>query len=346
MNRYTLANFRARFPQEAFGCCQADPQVRNYCNRATERLMMDPLAPEGGWYGTWVRMAFSVSVSSGSAYIVTPREVARITDIAACQQPLHIRNQYYEFLKYSSGLKPSSCSPNCETVFQAYERGNVPTLSDLLATPQTIRIYPVDSRDVGLRVLVQGKDANGQTVLTTDPGTGQSAPGEYLVLRFPYVDSANTFSSITGIMKDQTYGPIQIFQVDPTTLAEVTLSGMEPNEQSGWYRKYLLNAVPAAAQCCTTSPTLQITALCQLDFIAVENETDYLLIPNVEALILEARALRFENMDSPSAAQQALVFHGKAIASLNGQLDMYEGKNNPAVRVSLFGSNPLCRQPV
>lgn len=308
--------------------------------------MMDPLMPEGGWWGTWIKMAFSSTVSNGSAYVITPREVARITDIAVCQRPIHIRNEYFEFLQYSSGLKPKLCSPHCETTFSAYERGNVATLSDLLSTPQTIRVYPTDARDVGLRVLLQGNDANEQTVLVTDPGTGQSAPGEYLVLAFPFVDSTNTFSSITGVMKDQTWGPIQMFQVDPTTSAEVTLSSMEPNEQSGWYRKYLLNAVPSAAGCCSTSPTIQITALCQLDFTEVVNETDYLLIPNVEALILESRAIRFENMDSSAAAQQAVIFHQKAIAMLNGQLDVFEGKNNTAVNVPIWGSRPLTRQPV
>lgn len=346
MNRFTLANFRQRWPEESMGKCRADPEVANYCNRAIDRLLMDPLAPENGWYGSWVKMVFTVAVSRGSSYITTPREVARLTDIAACNLPIHIRNGFYEFLAYSEGLKPKTCSPTCTTVFEAYERDNVPTLGTLLSTAQTIRIYPTDVRDVGLRVLIQGKDANGQTVLTTDPGTGLSAPGEYVIIRSPFADSINTWTEITGMQKDETYGNLSIFQVDPTTAAEVTLTTMQPSEQTGWYRRYLLNTVPTTTQCCTTSPNLQVTAQCRLDFIPVENETDYLLIPNLEALYEECRAIRFLSMDSTAAAQQAAICHQRAIALLNGQLDMFGGKWNAAVKVPIWGSNILQRQPV
>ena len=306
---------------------------------------MDPLTPESGWYGTWARMAFSVSTSNGSAYLTTPRNVARITDIAFCNQPLHIRNGFYEFLVYSPGLKPRSCNPQCGEVFEGYERDNVVTLAPLVGT-KTIRVYPTDARDVGLRVLLQGKDANGVTILTTDPGTALSAPGEYLVLAMPFVDSVNTYSEINGQQKDETYGPVTFTQVDPTTAAETPLSSMETNEGTAWYRRYLLNRVPCTTNCCPTNPTMQVTAMCRLDFIPVANETDYLTIPNIPALIEECRSIRFSRMDSPAAAQQSLVHHGRAIALLNGQYDLYGGKTNAAVRVPIFGSNPLQRQPV
>ena len=59
-------------------------------------------------------------------------------------------------------------------------------------------MYPVDARDLNRRVLVQGKDNNDMTVLTTDPGTGQAGAGEYLVLKFPFVDSLNLFPRSMG----------------------------------------------------------------------------------------------------------------------------------------------------
>jgi hypothetical protein len=291
-------------------------------------------------------MAFTPSVSCGSAYITAPQEVARITDIAVCNQPIHIRNGFYEFLTYSTGLKPQTCAPTCTTVFEAYERDNVCTLASLATTAQTIRIYPTDNRDIGKRVLVQGKDANDQTILTTDPGSGLSAPGEYIVIATPFADSTNTFTTITGLMKDETWGKVLIYQVDPTTTVEATLSEMQPMEGTAWYRRYLLDSVSNSSICCSTSPTLQVTAQCRLDFVPVNNETDFLLIPNIEALIQECRAIRFENMDSAMAAQQAIVHHGKAIALLSGQLDKMCGKTNTAIKVPIWGSNVLTRQPV
>ena len=304
--------------------------------------MMDPLAPSEGWWGGWVTMNLTATVSSGSVYVTTPREIARLIVMAVCQYPIHIRNGFYEYLKWGSGVQPKTCQyTGCGSAFQAFERDNVVTLSPLLATAQTIRIYPTDARDSGLRVLIQGKDQNGQIILTTDPGTGLSAPGEYVSLAFPFVDTTNQFTTVTGIQKDETYGPIQLFQVDPTAGTEVALSAMEPGEGVANYRRYLVNGIPNVNLCCAGAGTVQLQAQGRLDFIPVQNETDYLTIPNVPAIIEEAMSLRFSRMESGNAAQQSQLHHVRALALLNGQLDLYEGKTNTAVAVPIFGGNRM-----
>jgi hypothetical protein len=328
------------------GVCQADPVVTNYCNEAQDRLLLDPMCPDTGWWGGWIRMNLAMSIANGAGYVTTPQEICRLIVMSICQQPVHIRNGFYEYLEYGNGLQPKSCSSTCTNTFQAYERDNVVTLRDFLTTPQIIRIYPTDGRDTGLRVLIQGKDQNGMEVLTTDPGTGGSAPGEYVQLAFPFVDTTNTWSSISGIQKDETYGPLTFVQVDPTTLVETALSSMEPREGTAWYRRYLVAGIPSANMCCSTCNTTQIVAQGKLDFVPVKNETDYLTIPCVPALIEECMAIRFSRMDSTAAATQALVHHGRALAYLNGQLDKFEGKWSTAIKVPIFGSDRLTRQPV
>lgn len=350
MNRPTLSVFRAQFPTEAMGLCVDNPLVAAYCNEAQERLLMDPLCPEEGWWGGWITMNLTASVVNNAyAYVTTPREIARLIVMSVCQTPIHIRNGFYEYLQYGPGLKPKACTGGytCGDPMEAIERDSVVTLASLLSTAQTIRIYTTDTRDLGRRVLVQGKDQNSQVVMTTDPGTGKSAPGEYMVITSPFTDSVNTFSTISGIQKDETWGTIQFFQVDPTTGTEVALSSMEPSEGQALYRRYLVNGIPNTSLCCTTNAgTVQLTAQGRLDFIPVQNETDYLTIPNVPALIEESMSIRFGRMDSPAAAQQSGLHHQKALALLNGQLDKYSGKTNTAISVPIFGSNKLRRQPV
>lgn len=309
---------------------------------------MDCQCPDEGWWGGWVAMQFSASVAANNAaYITTPREVARLTDVAVCHRPIPLRNHFYEYLDFSPGLQPKHCHHNsCGSTFQGYSRDNVCTLNPLLHTPQTIRVYPFDARDINRRVLIQGKDNNHMTVLTTDPGTGQAGEGEYLTLKFPFVDSLNLFSELDGIQKDQCYGMIQLFQVNPTTGVESALSAMEPNESTASYRRYLIAGIPNLNQCCQGGHTLQLNAQAKLDFIPVVNETDYLIIPNVAALIEESLSLHYGRMDSTLAAQQTGIHHQRALALLFGQLDKYLGKTTTAVRVSLFGSNKLHRQPV
>jgi hypothetical protein len=343
MQRFTLSNFRSRWPAEAMGICNSDPAVANYCNQAQEQLLMDPMCPETGWWGTWMRMNFTVTVSNGTAYITTPRQIARLTDIAVCNQPIHIRNGFYEFLAFSSGVQPKTCqNTGCGSTFQAFDRDSVFTLAPLLSTPQTIRVYPSDARDSGLRVLLQGKDQNGMIILTTDPNTGLSAPGEYISIAFPFSDSTYQYSEITGLMKDETYGPITFFQVDPSTSVELPLSAMEPEEGTGLYRRYMINGIPNTNLCCA-SPGSPITVQAQarLDFVPVINENDYLTLPNVAALLEESMSIRYGRMESGSASQQSQLHHQKALNLLVGQLDLYEGKWRPSVKVPLFGSNRM-----
>lgn len=346
MVRPTLANFRAQFPTDVLGVCQADPQVAVYCNDAMQRLKMDPLAPDEGWYGSSARMHLTAVKATHHAYVTTPQEVARIIVMAVCDRPVEMRNGFYEFLQFGAGLQPKHCRTGCGQTFATYDRDNAVTLAHLLPTPQTIRVYPTDSRDAGRRVLVQGLDANGQAVLTTDPGTGLSSPGEYISMAFPFTDSVNQYSKLTGIQKDQTYGPIQIFQVEPTTGVETALSAMEPNEQTASYRRYLLAGIPNFNCNCLQPGMVQIEAQVLLDFIPVQNETDYLSIPNVPALIQESMAIKYERMDSPNASQKSQEHHAKALAYLNGQLDALNGKTSTAVAVPIFGSNRLHRQLV
>jgi hypothetical protein len=331
------------------GICQADPKVATWANMAIERLLIDPMAPEEGWWGGKIDLHLTASIADRSAYVTVPREIGRLVGVAVCNQPVPIRNGFYEYLQFGAGLKPSTCQGgSCDSLLQAFERDNIVTLAPMLPTPQQIRVYPTDTRDTGRRVLIQGKDQNKKVVLSTDAVTGGPSAGEYLQLAFPFSTSLNTFSPpLFGLQKDETYGPLEFFQVDPVTGVETPLTTMDPGEGVASYRRYLINGIPTHNLCCASpAKPLQLKAQGRLDFIPVINETDYLTIPCVPALLEEAQSLRYSRMDSATAAQQAIVHHAAALRLLNGQLDAYAGKTSVAVRVSLFGSAPLRPQPV
>jgi hypothetical protein len=307
--------------------------------------MMDVLCPDEGWAFGWVRLNLTATVNCHTAYVTVPPEIVRLIVTAVCKHPVHIRNQFWEFMEFGPGMQPKACcNSGCGASLSAYERDNAVTLTDLTGT-STVRIYPTDVRDSGLRVLVQGKDQNDLTILTTDPVTGLSAPGEYIVLQFPFVDSVNQFSKISGIQKDQNYGVVQFFQISPTTGAELPLSSMEPNDSTAWYRRYMVSGIPTTNLCCASpSNPVHIEAEGRLDFRPVQNETDYLSLPCIPALLEECQAIRFARMDG--GMNNATAHHARAIAYLNGQLDALYGKTSVAVRVPLFGSARLRRQPV
>ncbi len=74
--------------------------------------------------------------------------------------------------------------------------------------------------------------------------------------------------------------------------------------------------------------------------------TDYLLIPNVEALTHECQACRFDEMDVPNASQKSIEHHTKAIRLLQGQMVANEGTQQPAVIFAPFNNSRLVRSGV
>lgn len=344
--RLTFAQvLNSTLPQAVGLCAQDRSGVAAYVNEATERLLFDPLAPDEGYWGSWGRMRFNVQSVNHTATFTAPREVARVIVLDICKQPRFLRNGFYEFMSFSAGIRPKGCGSNCCETQQVFERDDVPTLIDFPTdVPQFIRVYPSDARDVGKRIVLQGKDANGIEVLGTDVATGASNQGETLNLQLPFVTSAFSFQTIDGLVKDPTNGPVSIFTVDSSG-NQTQLSSMEPSETTASYRKY--QAVGLQSHCCNQPlGSIQIDTQVRFEFIPVLNDLDYVMIQSVPALIEECLAIRFGRMDAPQSVAFEARHHQKALSILAGQLDAYCGKVSTAINVPIWGSRPLRRQPV
>lgn len=341
MYRATFGSFRTAYAATPWsgpvGLCATDlPALAGIVNLAQERLLMDPVAPEEGWWGGWVKMLFNIS--QGAPNIIAPREVARIILMDVCKRPIFIRNQFWEYLEFGRGLQPTGCNPNCGQSFQAYEREVVPTLNEFVG-PKTVRAYPLDPRDVGKTVIVQGPDTNDKQVTSTDALTGTTVLGENLTLNQPFVDTVNVYNDVQGIQKDITFGNVTLFQVDAMG-NQTPLSDMQPNETTGYYRKYFVNGLPN--NCCNTNAgVIQVSALSKLDLVPVVADQDYLLIQSIPALLSEAQSIRYESMENSTSAQLAAAHHQKALSLLFGQCDHFLGKEHTAIRMPIFGSKRL-----
>ena len=358
--RPTFANLRSSsFPSAIGECLTNFSRIANVANECMERLSMDPLAPDEGWIGGWAKFAFSVQpVLSGSsryAYFTTPRNVARVILLDVCGTLSKMRNGFFEFLEFSPGLEPkaSACGNGvlqsqacaCGGSRAVFDRDNVPILGEFPGTPQFIRLYPTNNADIGRRVLVQGNDQNNQAVLATDSLTAKAVSGEYVALAFPFAQTQNQFSALTGLNKETTLGPVQVFAVDPVSRNAVQISSLDPLENAGWYRRYLVTGLPL--NCCNTpAGTVTLTTQVRLEFQPIESDPDYLFIPNIPALIQEGFSWRYDRMDNTKALALSQQHHAKALSLLNGQLDLYNGKTKTAIRVPMFGSNPVRLNPV
>lgn len=344
MQRLRLYDCRNSRLPSVVGLCQDDVSgVANFVNAAQRRLLYAPEGVGEGWWGTWAEIAFNVS--RNEPYITLPREIARLEYIDACDRPITIHNQFFEYLRFGNGRLPKTytCREQCG-VLSGYTRNNAVTFTEMTNAPQYITAYMTDAQDLNKRVFIQGLDADSGVIYSQD--VGNNVQGVFLSLSSTAAQTSMTLSQLSGIQKDITVGVVRIYQHDPTTGDEILLLTMQPGETTAAYRRYYLNSLPRGC-CCqpgSTDDTLvQVTGIAKLELLPVTVDTDYTLIQNLEAITEECSSIRYSEMDAPSAKQMAQERHKQAIKLLNGELNHYVGKNDVAVQFAPFGTARLNR---
>jgi len=354
--RLRLYDCRVSNLPAAVGLCQSDiAGIAQIVNSAQRRLLYCKEAGEESWFGTWAETVFTTTISN--PFVTFDNSVARLEYVDVCDWPVTVNNQFMEYVRFGNGRMPKLFRQQHTGCFQpqVYSRNNTPTIQDLSPAPQFVTVFATDQTDFGKRVLIQGLDNTGAPVLTQDGF--QRAQGQFLVLATPFVQTPQSFNTITGIQKDITNGPVKIFQTDPNTGAQVLLANMQPMEQTAWYRRYFFNPLPF--NCCNSvafpnlcppnaplPQNITVTAIVKLEFVPVMFDTDYCLIQNIEALTEEAMAVRYSTMDSQDSKALALIKHKEAVRFLNGEINHYYGTDHPAIEISVFGDARLERQMI
>lgn len=343
--RTTLGQLRqSRFP-EAIGKMVNDlPSIAAYANQAQQQLIN--AGGETGWFGGWQKVVFQVSRTN--PYITCPRTIARLINLDVCRTPVRIQNEFYEMLEAGIGLQDFAlCQPWCGTL-EGYERGVWPTMVDIAPTNQLLQVAITDPRDVGKRILFgPAQDQNGNFIYSQDGNSPVN--GFYMSFNLPFTTNSFIVSNIGAVQKDVTFGDVLVYSFDSTNGATVLLARYAPNETTPAYRRYYINRLPCG---CSPPPpnsppgspgTVTVTAMAKLEFIPVLRDTDFLIIGNIPALIEEAKAIRYSDMDKPEAAALEIKSHRKAIKYLNDELRHYEGELQPAVNFAPWGTAHLSR---
>lgn len=335
----TLAQVRQSTLPSSVGLCVDDiPSIAAIVNEAQERLIM--AGGETGWWGGWQPVRFPIS--SSAPFITLPRQFNRIINMAVCRHGITINNQFFELLPHGHGVQPDKNKPDWCGDIEGYERGTTPTMVDLTPTNQLLRVYVTDPRDVGKRMLISALDQNGNAIYDASPSLGF-----YLTFAQPFVTTSFIVTQIQTVQKDFTFGDVILQQVDATTGAFVNLARYGPNEINPVYRRYLISRIPSL--CCGPNnipPNVSVDSLCKLQYIPVAQDTDWLIIQNLPALIEEVQGIRYSRMDAPAGVGLAGSHFKAAINLLRDQLRHEEGEQNPAVNVDIWGGAPLEHQSI
>jgi hypothetical protein len=345
--RLTLRDMRLSRLPEVVGKCQGDiPGLARCINEAQQRLINCKEVGDEGWNNTFAEMAFTMSRTS--PYLTLPREVARLELATVCDQPITVNNQFAEYLQFGNGRLRNGRSQNCRwPITSAFSRNNVPTFVDVTNPPQNIHVYATDPADMDgtHRVLIQGLDNNNNTIYSQDGLV--RVTGQYVTLASPFSVLTMPVNRITGIQKDITNGPVQFFQVDPSTGASILIHTMEPGETVASYRRYYFDSLPR--NCCNgngPANTVTVTAIAKLELIPAVVDTDYLLLTSSEAIIEECASVRYGQVDNPTSQQMSLAKHTQAVRFLVGELSHTQGIDLASISFKPFGSADLRRQNI
>ena len=274
----------------SLGFKPTDPRVVATINSASGRLFN-----KGPWIGTIEKATIAVT----SQLLTLPAEFATAEQIAVNHEPVDLRSPWAEFDPNGWGTvnDPEPGSPyhwfresgalrrNSACVFQ-----DIPT-----ATPMRVVFQCDVAADVynstagtGIQVLVLGFDNStppNWVRTETAPNSGVWQDGEVIPLtQSPGTTSQTIFSRITGIQfPTGRQGQAWLYTSDSTMIGHYQYWETYPS-----YTRYLLPFVPI-------NGSAHVDLLGKRNFRPVSQLTDWLPIPNLEALRLGCMAVKREH---------------------------------------------------
>jgi len=326
--RLTLGQVKASRIPKWLGICADDPRLVQWVNEATQRLLH-----RGLWWGTYA--SYRICIDNGC--LTWPRQIAAIETMAVCGLPVQIRNEWFEYLQAGPGLQVCD-NGNCNSGLygscrnQMYDRGMVVTFADIIGVNKKVKVYIDNANDASKKILIQGFDENGNWILTNNGAT----QGEEVTLAASPVTTTNFFSSITGIQKEETLGNVRIYEYDTDLTTQRALGIYEPTETLPSYRRSFINGLvfPASDDDDETCEQKTVTVMAKLEFIPVAVDQDYLIIGNINAIKLAAKAMQLEENNQLEESTRNFAI---AIDLLDKELDHYLGAQSATISVNTDG---------
>ena len=309
MDRLRLADLRP-IVAEVLNVCASSSEVVTMVNRVERRLMR---LKGGKWAGTTARLRIC---TTADGCLTWPRCIETIEAYWLCGSPGTLRNQWYEASQQGPGMQSA-----CGCYNNLIDRGTMCTFDTPSNKTSKVAVIGTVPEAAGARILLRGYNSVGQFIRTQEPAaSGIYIDGEYVAIENAVTHySLNTFSSITGVIKPVTNGPVRLFQYDtPTASIVKALAYYEAGEEVPLYRTSLLPALGTRRDGGGT----QVTVMAKLRHIDVSADDDFLVIGNEAAFALGAQAILKERRNLWEEAQK---YWASAERELQNELASYEG---------------------
>jgi hypothetical protein len=285
------------------GVCSNSNAFLDLVNEVIRRLLK-----RGDWFGTTQVVEFCTT----GCNITWPRWVGTIEGVRfGHSKPGHVFNNWYRFI----GAHHRHSDFNSDVVLE--DAGTAPCYNDVSGTTgKLIRYNVVQAADLGKKITLFGKRYGGQPLQENDPVTGLVVNGLTIAAANPYGTDATMVTQIEAITREATVGMAYLYEYDPVTQVVRDLARFDPNETNPRYRRSCIaNAIHAHAHRDSNGVCWrQVEALIKLEFQAVVNDRDFLLIDDFDAIKLGIQAVKLEEANDDSQAEVKWL---KAIRELN-----------------------------
>jgi len=301
--------------------CDDDPRVMQWVNEAMQRLII-----EGSYWGLVAR--YRCSATSG--LLAWPRSVASILAISLCDSPVTMRDIWFEFMESGIGLRSTE---NSSLVFTPREPS---PFYNPITGYKKLKVYCDLAADVGKTVTFLGHDENLQWIRTTQGAT--VADGEVVAASLAGTVSTKTYAGVKWVRKEETTGPIRVYEYDSTTLAQDILAVYEYDETDPLYKISYISDLDTSA---STDDPQTVEVLAKLDYVPIKKDDDYLLITCYPAIKDMAMAIVNAAKVQDSRIGFEILREGLKMAkhALEAESTHYLG--NPKMVVNLQGAAGL-----
>lgn len=202
-----------------------------------------------------------------------------------------------KWFDYHSSKEMYDCLPADKSLIE--DPNEYPTVYDIPIYEGTrIGALAVCDEDQDAHIIVQGLDATGREIVTQNY-KGEQIVGEYLRLAKGQIKyTMVAFAKITGIVKTQTKGYVQLLWVSPSRNLKGFLADYSPLETAPSYRRFRLTA-----PWCNESAKVEILGRIRLRTAYTDN--DYIPFDNIYTLNLAGQEINSNFNRAPDLAVAA-----------------------------------------
>lgn len=274
------------------------------CNDAVRQLMN-----RGQWWSTVV----PIQACARNGLIVWPRGVGTILGLNICGQQTALENLWFRYMQpdsYYSRFATEYARRGWFGSAVVESRSTACSFNPIVAAGFTLRIFITNPADIGKKITFFGSVVGGSQIITTrQDGTIQ--PGIEIAMRSPFIDLPIEPRHISRVIKDETSGPVMVYQKNIEQGFLLEFGQYQPSETNP---DYITTAMGGGfgAGC-----VINVESLVKLDYVPFKYDQDLVQIDCMDAIRDMVMSIRKKDSSDIGGS---VAFEKSAFRELNFQM--------------------------